>query len=83
LATSYWAVFTSRSTQPCNYTPEELELAPRPAQQATLAVQPTQLAEQRQQAIAREQEKAALERADEFSAGKFALQRCREHLAGF
>jgi signal transduction histidine kinase len=40
---------TLRSTQHRNYTPEELELARALAQQATLAVQLTQLAEQRRQ----------------------------------
>ncbi|XGV94758.1 MAG: GAF domain-containing protein [Leptolyngbya sp. BL-A-14] len=74
--------FSIRSTQKSTYSPEQLELAEALAQQATLAVQLTRLAEEaKQTAIAREQEKAAQERAAELAKANEALQESLSKLA--
>ncbi len=65
-----------------SFTPEELELAQALAHQATLAIQLTRLAEEAKQvAIAREQEKAAQERAAELAKANEALRQSLDALA--
>uniref|UniRef100_UPI0016879F2C sensor histidine kinase n=1 Tax=Oscillatoria sp. FACHB-1407 TaxID=2692847 RepID=UPI0016879F2C len=58
-----------------HFTEQQIELTYALAQQVTLAIQLTRLAEEaKQAAIAREQEKAAQERADELEKASIALQ---------